>query len=294
MCTCKLLLLVKTEVIYDLSLLNIDYMLKYENCLLYKVFTKMKEIKDILKNFGISPNETRVYLAMLKLGDAPVSRIAQVAKLNRITVHHIVERLEKEGLAVSFKKEKQKLVRGAHPVSLKNKIKESAEMFEKVVPELVATMRDDMNKTKPIVRMHYGVEGFEKVAGELLEKPNITIRHIGSLAEAHKIIGVKYDKEYFVPTRVSRNIHYKTLQYADEGKPVMRTNDADDLREVRLLPPEFKVSANTFIVPGKILIVTTDKELMSVVIESVDISNSEIEKFDLIWNLLGEKSRSPY
>ncbi len=247
----------------------------------------MKEIKDILKNFGISPNETRVYLAMLKLGDAPVSRIAERAKLNRITVHHIVERLEKEGLAVSFKKEKQKLIRPAHPVSLKNKIKESAEAFERAVPELVATMRDDQNKTKPIVRMYYGVEGFEKAAGELLEKPNTTIRHIGSLAEAHKIIGVKYDKEYFVPTRVSRNIHYKALQYENESKPVMRTTDADDLREVRNLPKNTKIKNNTFIVPGKVLIVTTDKELMSVVIESEDISQSEIEKFDLIWDLLG-------
>lgn len=252
----------------------------------------MTNIKNILKNFGITPNETKVYLSMLKCGEAPISRIASVAKLNRITVHHIVERLEKEGLVVKFSKEKQKLVRPAHPKYLENKIKESSSLFEKAVPELLAMMRDDTNKLKPIVRMYYGVEGFEKVAEELLEKPNITIKHIGSVAEAHKFIGLKYDRDYFVPTRISKNIHYKIMQYPNEGNLVVITTHAEELREVRYLPEKYNISTNTFMVPGKIIIVTTAKELMSVVIESDDISKSEIEKFDLIWNLLGEQAKS--
>lgn len=254
----------------------------------------MYQIKSIFKSFGFSENETKVYLAMLKEGEAPVSRIAKNAKLNRITVHHIVERLEKEGLAVIFQKEKQKIVKPAHPLRLQKKIEESTKMFQEAVPELVAIMRDDSLTNKPIVRMYYGVSGFEKVAGELLERSNETIRHIGSLKEAHKFIGVKYDLEYFIPTRIKKNIFYKAIYYKDEEKPILQSTNQKELREVKYFPKNYSVSNNTFIVSNKVVIVTTQKELMSVVIESGDISNSEKEKFDLIWDLLGDENRSPY
>lgn len=246
----------------------------------------MNDIKKILNNFGFSDNEIRVYTAMLKSGEAPVSRIAAVAKLNRITVHHIVERLEARGFATRFNKGNTKVIRPAHPAYIQKKIHESSSLFDALVPELIATMRDENKKNKPIVRMYYGVEGFEKAAEELLEKPNTIVRHIGSLAEAHKFIGVTYDRDYFVPTRIAKNIQYKMICYTNEEKAATKTTNEEKLRSVRYLPLYSVIQSNTFIIPGKTVIVTTDKELMTLVIESEDISNSEIQKFDLMWSLL--------
>ena len=254
----------------------------------------MKNIQKTLENFGFSENETKVYLAMLKSGEASISKIASTAKLNRVTVHHIVARLEVRGLAVGFSKDNYKVVRGAHPAHLQKKLQEATSEFSDLIPELVASMRDSTGKVKLIVRMYHGIEGFELAAEELLERPNTIIRHIGSLAEAHKFIGVKYDLEHFVPTRVSKNIHYLTLQYKDEEKPILRTTNEDDMRKVRLLPKNYMVKSNTFMVPGKTVIVTTTDEVMTVVIESVDISESEIQKFDLLWDMLGAGAQLPH
>lgn len=246
----------------------------------------MNDIKNILNNFGFSDNEIRVYTAMLKSGEAPVSRIAHVAKLNRITVHHIVERLEERGFATRFNKGNMKVIRPAHPAYIQKKIHESSSLFDQAVPELVASMRDDSQKSKPIVRMYYGVKGFEDAAEELLEKPNTTIRHIGSLKEAHKFIGLNYDLEHFIPTRLNKNIQYKMICYKDEEKVATKTTNEQELRSVRYVPLHSVIQSNTFIIPGKTVVVTTDKELMTLVIESEDISNSEIQKFDLMWSLL--------
>ncbi len=108
----------------------------------------MSDIKKILENFGFSENEAKVYLAMLKCGEAPVSKVAAQAKLNRITVHHIIERLEEREFAVRFKKGSQRLARAAHPARLQKKIRESSSEFDAIVPELVASMRDDSKKKK--------------------------------------------------------------------------------------------------------------------------------------------------
>ncbi|MBP6866301.1 MAG: hypothetical protein KBC12_02030 [Candidatus Pacebacteria bacterium] len=246
---------------------------------------KIKEIKSILENFGFSANESKVYLAMVNIGEALISDIAKEAKLNRITTHHIIERLEKRGFAVCFGPNRSKKARALHPTALSKRITEQSKEFEKIVPEIIASMRDE-NKKKPTVRMYYGVSGFEKVAEELLERPNTTIRHIGSLNEAYKFIGLKYDVEYFVPTRMKKNIHYRMICYQGEESQLIQTNNATELREVKYVPKGFKLTSNVFIAPGKVVIVTTKNELMSIVIESEDISHSEEEKFDMIWNLL--------
>lgn len=254
----------------------------------------MNEIEKNLENFGFSVNESHVYMAMLRCGEETVTKVAETAKLNRITVHHIVGRLEKRGFAVRFGKGREKLVSAAHPTRLQKKIHESSSEFDALLPKIVASMRDPKQTKKPVVRMYYGVEGFETAAEELLEKPNTTIRHIGSLAEAHKFIGLKYDLEHFIPTRLTKNIHYRALLHENEEKPLVWSTNAADLREVRYFPKGYSIPASTFIVPGKTITVTTNQELMTVVTESIDISESEIQKFDLLWDLLGPEAHSPH
>ncbi len=250
---------------------------------MYRIY--MQEIKQILNYFGFSENESRVYIAIIKMGESPISQIARSAHLNRITTHHIVDRLEDRGLAVCFKKDKIKMARGLHPNALQKKLQEQVNTLDKAIPKIMAIMRDESRK-KPLIRMYYGTEGFEKAAQELLERPNTTIRHIGSLSEAHKFIGVKYDLEIFIPTRKVKNIHYKTLIYKDEDKRLKYGKDDEELREVKYLPSNCNLKNNTFLIPGKTVVVTTTNELMTLVIESEDISESEIKKFDLLWSLL--------
>ena len=254
----------------------------------------MTRISKTLEKFNFSENEAKVYVAMLKLGDASVGDIAKVANLNRITTHHIATRLEERGFATRFGPDNKKKIKAIHPEALKKKLEGSLAQFTDLLPELVAITREDSVGKKPVVRMYYGVEGFKSAAEELLQKPNNMIRHIGSLKEAHKFIGVDYDKEYFIPKRVAKNINYRSLSYKDEERPVLRTSNTDDLRQVRHLPEKYILKNNTFVIPGKVVIVTTAQELMTVVVESEDISNSEIQKFDLIWDLLGTQASSSH
>jgi len=53
----------------------------------------MKEIKDILGRFGLSEKEITVYLSLLSIGAAIVSKVAKDTKLNRSTVYVILDSL---------------------------------------------------------------------------------------------------------------------------------------------------------------------------------------------------------
>lgn len=53
-------------------------------------------LKKTLQEIGLSHNETKVYLALTELGEAPASAIAKRADLPRTTAISILEKLEKE------------------------------------------------------------------------------------------------------------------------------------------------------------------------------------------------------
>ena len=57
-----------------------------------------RNIAKLLEEIGLSAKEQLVYLAVVELGDAPVSPIAQRAKVNRGTTYDILDNLIHKGL----------------------------------------------------------------------------------------------------------------------------------------------------------------------------------------------------
>ena len=67
-----------------------------------------------LKKLNFSDKEARVYLALLELGEAPVQKIAEKAKVNRATTYVILESLKKKTAARTIKKQKRKIKKGSY------------------------------------------------------------------------------------------------------------------------------------------------------------------------------------
>ena len=63
----------------------------------------MSEIKQVLKEFGLTENEAEVYIILLRLGYASASEIAEKTQIHRINIYDILERLQERGL-VSYSK----------------------------------------------------------------------------------------------------------------------------------------------------------------------------------------------
>jgi len=75
-------------------------------------------IKQTLEKIGLSPNESEVYVAALKLGHTEISAIAKKAGVTRTNCYDVLKRLSKRGLVYFYLKNKTKHVRVAHPDKL--------------------------------------------------------------------------------------------------------------------------------------------------------------------------------
>jgi len=243
------------------------------------------DTKQVLKNYGLTDEETRLYLAGLKLGEAPLARIAKDAGLKRSSAYLIAKNLEDKGLMGNFKLPNGLRFVASSPSLLAEQAKKKLAEINEIVPELKALQRD--SQFKPKMTVYEGAEGYIAIANESLQKPNTTVRCIGSLAKLHEVATREYDEKFYIPERLKNNIKLRALYFEEEvGSMPPREVDAKELREIKFLPKDFHHPAFILIYGNTVAIFTSKKELTAVKIESAEIAQSEKSKFDLIWGLI--------
>lgn len=230
-----------------------------------------------------------LYLASLKLGEAGMSELAREAQLKRTSAYVIFQALEKKGLMGSFKmKSGQKFV-ATPPGILISKTEKELEDLKSILPQLNSlAQKPDL---KPQITYYEGKEGYYLASEDSLKTPNAIVRHIGSISETHKVIGEDWDLNYYIPQRLKRRVHFKALYFKSQmPESFLIANHAELLREVRYLPENFIYNTSKLIYGNKIAIFSSKKELITVIVESADIAESERRIFDAIWSSTENKN----
>lgn len=133
----------------------------------------MTSIEKILKGTGLSVNETRLFLAAVKTGAAPVSKIATEAGIARTYAYELAEELEKKGLLSEITEEPgvKKVVALDYEgllayIGRRQKEMERLEKnFLKVEGQFRALQTGFPQKTK--VRFFEGIEGIKSINAEI-------------------------------------------------------------------------------------------------------------------------------
>ena len=245
---------------------------------------KYKNIIDSLLASGVTRPEASLYIASLGIGESGMSELAKKADLKRTSAYVLFQSLEKKGFMGSFKTRHGMRYTAKDPSYILDKAKKEVETLQNIMPELEAIK--DIKKKKPKITYYEGIHAYIDAVEEALKKPNITIRHIGSLSEGHKVLSEKYDFEYFMPERIKKNIFLRGLYTPEVEQKFKKETDANTLRQIKFLPASYPIKTLTLIFEDKVIISTTKDHLVTVVIESQEIADAERSKFDLLWSIL--------
>jgi len=127
-----------------------------------------------LKEIGLTESETKVYVALLKLGESPKGPILKETKTAPSKIYHVLEKLIDKGLVSYFVKNKVKHFRAAPPervgdyLEKKKKELESQEKdFLEVLPQLKKIK--DSEKSQVTSEIYYGWKGLETVHNDICE-----------------------------------------------------------------------------------------------------------------------------
>ncbi len=94
--------------------------------------------QKVIERLGYSPNEAKVSLASLALGEAHIPDIAEKLDMPRSTVQAIAERLVEDGLMTFYVMRRYKYWVAEDPSNLLAKLKERENMVAEAIPHLVA------------------------------------------------------------------------------------------------------------------------------------------------------------
>jgi len=237
--------------------------------------------KELLKQIGLTENEIKVYITLLKIGSAIVSKIAKESGLYRPYVYDTLKRLEEKGLTSSKSKENKKFFEAINPSQLIEMQKEKLEALNTLVPQLQNLTKSTKEETK--INLYSGkkvVRTIQKDVLSTLLKTKTENLVIGvdekKFTEADPII-----MEQFFNQLKKHNLKEKVLvREGDNYLPARKQTTT-----YRFLPKEFFDPTSTFIYGDKVAIVIFSQPFHGLIIESKSLAIAYKKQFNLLWKI---------
>lgn len=234
---------------------------------------------QLLRNSSLSDKQAKVYLALLQLGRASVTEIAQTAGLKRAITYVILGELSQLGYVNQLlPNTKKKIFTATDPNTFATRLEQTAREFNQMLPYLRALQR---RAGKPFVTYFEGVEGIRS-AFQQIRKPK-TARYALSIQEAKKFIPKeveRWQKTYLDKKGSLNGRHLLTDTPEDRayGQTISQVG-----QQVRYLAPDSSFNIDFALVDNQVFLTTLNQDLHVTVIESPDLYASLCTLFDLAW-----------
>jgi len=212
----------------------------------------------ILENFGLTNNESKIYLALLELNSTTANKISERTGIHRRTIYDILEILIEKGLVSFVIESNKKYYQAESPQRFLDILNIQTQEFEKILPELL--IKQKLNKESQEATIYRGKKGAKNVYDLMLQTKK-TIYVFGSSGRFKEILGEIYYKKWcnkFVENKCKMKIILsKALKETMLGNA-----------EVRYLPGEFVLPSSTAIFDNKLFITLFSEQLICILIKS--------------------------
>jgi sugar-specific transcriptional regulator TrmB len=236
----------------------------------------------ILQDFGLTQNEAKIYLTLLRLGSAYAGEITERSGIHRRNVYDAIERLTEKGLVSSVIVNNKKLFNPVNPqrfVELieekKAELDERKKQFKKILPEL-NLMRE--LKKKHDVRFFRGIEGLKTLYEDILRTGKDYIGY-GPGEQIEKRLTFFFAQ--YLKRRKKAKIHTRLI-YNENSRNKAFTKTP--YSEVRFLPEEYTSHSALRIYSDKVAIMLMSKEEpLAIIIKNKAIADGYRKYFEVIW-----------
>ena len=233
--------------------------------------------QEQLEKAGLSPNESKCYLSLLKLGSASANEISRHSGVHRVSVYDALRGLREKGLVSQILKSNKLLFEAGNPENILETIKEKESELEdakKVIPELLIDF--NMIKEKQEIHSFKAIAGIKTVLQEML-KSKTEILDFGAEYKIKEFLPYYYpgwDKERIknkIRMRIIANIKLKPTKIP--------------LTKIKYVPSEFNSSVSTYIFNNKVALIMWVENPLAIIIEHKDVYDSYKNYFEYLWKI---------
>ena len=246
-----------------------------------------KLIAQIESNLGFSEKKTKIFLALLQLGETNVAEIAQKAKLKRTTVYNILPELVDEGLVASTSSKGRKRYFVTDPRIIVKILESKIENTKSFLPLLTALHSVLIHQPK--ISLYEGLNGARQIYEDTIYSSGVgdTIFSFSGDIKTNYI--PEKDLETYIKARISKNLRSKVILVPSVYTDTLKKNARAELREVKTFSEleNIKIpSVDIRIYGNKVVIISYRENFLGIMIESRDISLMCKIIFESLWKSL--------
>lgn len=243
-------------------------------------------LKDDLLDFGLDQKESRLYLALLELGEASVLQIAQKSGLRRTSVYHLLDSLKGRGLVGTITKQRKRHYFAQNPKKLESELEEKKITLKKMMPELMSLA--NLIDRKPKIQYFEGIGGIKSVLDNELNSNSTEF--FGWCTENYQeVLGEDYFVNYFIPKRKEKKIFFRYIYPITEHFKFLQTLEVKNFWKVKLMDfSEFNVETDIVLYGKTKISLISYTEKIAMIIESPRIFNTLKAIFEAQWMAIPE------
>lgn len=246
--------------------------------------------EDILRKIGLTGNEIKIYINLLKSGASSAYKISKNTGIYRVHVYDKLEQLMNKGLVTYVYKGAKKHFQATHPSKIKYILEEKKKNLEfqekqvdSIMPELIAMTT--LPREDTFVEVFKGVEGLKYMLKDVL-KTGKEILIMGLDDDKYdKALGI-YMRQYFRDA-AKKGINERVITVQKPGiflfdKSIAPTTTYRFLEEKQFNP------TNTFVYGDKLVIVTWGNPITAIMITNNEIAETYRNNFERLWKIAKE------
>ncbi|MBW3013285.1 hypothetical protein KY325_04975 [Candidatus Woesearchaeota archaeon] len=235
--------------------------------------------EEQLKELGLTDNEVRIYLALIKHGMMNPYELSDKTGLHRGYIYDSLERLQEKGVVSSVLKANKKYFQATDPANLVEILRIKLETVEKIVPDLKKLMKIEKEDTK--IELHKGRFVYRTIIKDILsilkQKQEVLLLGIDEdilsteveplyLKRYLNFIKSKQIKERIIIKKGAKKVEHKNLQYKE-------------------LAAEYIGNTTQIIYNSKVVIFIMGNPYHAITIENKQVADTYRKQFEFFWKI---------
>ena len=246
---------------------------------------------EILRKIGLTENEIKIYLNLLKTGSSTAYEIGKQTGIYRVHVYDKLEQLMDKGLVTHVYKGAKKYFQATHPSKIKQYLEDKKRELEiqeqrvdKILPELEAMNK--LPKEDTFVEVFKGKEGLKYFLKDIVKaKKEVLITGIDD--QKYQDALPIFMKQYFRDLR-NNNIKERVITIKKKGI-FLFGNELSPTTNYRYLEDKQFNPTNTFIYGYKVVIVSWGTPVTAVMIKNEAIAQTHRNHFEHLWKIAAKE-----
>jgi sugar-specific transcriptional regulator TrmB len=238
-----------------------------------------------LVSVGLDDQRASIYLAALSRGEASASDLAKDLKMTRTTMYDNLRFLEERKFVRIVRKGKRKIFIPIQPKELMTRLDQQRDRLKDLLPDFLALASGTTSTS--FAQSFSGPYAAREVFEDILKYAKDEYVYFSAPGETVRMVDRRF-MEAWVKRRVAKRIKRRSLRVKTktvQANTAIFYEEKSYLRQIKYFPLYVDFRCSIYIYEQRIGIISTNKEGVAYIINSVDLAFSLRQLFEFLWGI---------